>query len=67
MTALAGHTAPVITTSRMSLSLPGPTAAGQDFFIGARLTSAGSPVKQGLVYLFIDGAKRHEMRTDATD
>lgn len=66
MTALAGHTAPVITTSRMSLSLPGPTAAGQDFFIGARLTSAGSPVNQGLVYLFIDGAKRHEMRTDAT-
>lgn len=66
VTAAGANTQPVITPSLMTLSLPPPTPAGVDFFIGAKLTSAGQPVSQGLIYLFINGAKRHEMRSDLT-
>jgi len=64
MTAAAADP-PVITPSQMLLTLPPPTPAGADFSITGTLTSAGQPVDGALVYLFIDGTKRAEKRTDA--
>lgn len=66
ITAAAGSTTPVITPSQILLTLPPPTPAGADFIISGTLTSAGQPVEGALVYLFIDGTKRAEKRTDAT-
>ncbi len=65
ITVAAGHTPPDITPSQMILSLPPPTPAGMNFVIGATLTSAGEPVSNGLISLFIDGSKRQEQRSNA--
>jgi hypothetical protein len=65
ITAAAGHPPPDITPSQMTLKLPPPTPTGADYFINATLTSLGQPVDGALVYLFIDGHKRAEKRTDA--
>jgi hypothetical protein len=66
ITAAAGSPTAVITPSQMLLTLPPPTPAGADFIISGTLASAGQPVAGALVYLFIDGTKRAEKRTDAT-